>query len=254
METEKRKFEFMVGVLVKQQGPQRSTIRFFGANGRDLNCGHTCSSHIAFAVLVLAGFGDSLEGLVGISLGLLHHLVLLVASAGVHGDFFGGLYRSALIAFHRSIVHGRRVFERWQHLLLNLIRVLDQVWTSARAFALLSRVMGHGVDEGMVSLGTDKRVTDNWRVRLRGFIQIHNSGLLRGNSVLEDTLLVLHPLELGSFLGLLIRELHLLGTLVRAHAGRQVSEPAFGIGNQVGVYGDSERIDLGLNIVFSEDF
>ena len=64
--------------------------------------------------------------------------------------------------------------------------------------------MGHGVDEGMVSLGTDKRVTDNRSVRLRVCIQIHNSGLLRGNSVLEDTLLVLHPLELRSFLGLLI--------------------------------------------------
>ena len=207
--------------------------QIFGANGRDLNCGHTSSSHLAFGVLVLvAGFGNSHEGFVGSTLSLFHHLVLLVAAAGVHGDgFFGGLYRSAVIAFHRDIVHGCRVFERWQHLLLNLFCVLDHVWTRARALALLSWVIGHGVDEGMVSLGADNGLADNWSVRDLLAIQIGNSSFLRSNSILEDTLLLLHPLELRSFLGLLVRELNLLGTLVRAHAGRQVSEPAFGIGD-----------------------
>ena len=132
---------------------------------------------------------------------------------------------------------------------------MDHVWTRTRALALLGWVMDPGGDEGVVSLGTDNCLTDNWSARLLlAAIQIGNSGFLRGNSILQNTLLVLHPLELRSFLGLFIRELYLLGTLIGAHASGQVREPAVSILNQVGVGGSSIGLAFWLHVVFAEDF
>lgn len=161
-----------------------------------------------------------------------------------------------MLAFHPGITHRSGVFEGRQQV-EHLGLVLDHVGALEEVLALLERFGGSGgsgsrVDEAVVALGADNGLADVRSARLSG-AQVGETGGLGGDSVGENILLFLHALELGSLLGLLVREVDLLGALVGFRAHRQVGEPAVGVGDEVGV---GEACDAGLrfDVVLFEDF